>query len=141
MLFHPFHIHGYDFYVIEEGKLPNMNYHTPEAKAFVQQKLNENRYNLKTHLPMKDTVSVQNQGYSIMRIYTDNPGTRIIYICDVIKLIVTGTGGWKIFTHIIIQALSSSGLRHMDNLSLVVSFCPLVVVPWKGRVLCQLVCK
>ncbi|XP_054289587.1 uncharacterized protein LOC129004903 isoform X2 [Macrosteles quadrilineatus] len=78
MLFHPFHIHGTDYYVIEEGKLPD-TYYTPESQAFVRRKMSENRYNLKPNLPMKDTVSVQYQGYSIMRILADNPGMWFIH--------------------------------------------------------------
>nr|BBH63274.1 multicopper oxidase [Nephotettix cincticeps] len=73
MLFHPFHIHGHDFYVIEEGKLPSQ-FFTPEGTAFVLEKLNEDRFDLKPYLPMKDTVSITNQGYSIMRITANNPG-------------------------------------------------------------------
>lgn len=86
MLFHPFHIHGTDYYVIEEGKLPD-TYYTPESQAFVRRKMSENRYNLKPNLPMKDTVSVQYQGYSIMRILADNPGV-LSYIENVMLSIV-----------------------------------------------------
>ncbi|XP_054289636.1 uncharacterized protein LOC129004939 [Macrosteles quadrilineatus] len=73
MLFHPFHIHGHDYYVIEEGQLP-AQYFTPDGRKFAWEKLNENRYNLNPYLPMKDTISVPNQGYSIMRITANNPG-------------------------------------------------------------------
>lgn len=73
-LTHPFHMHGYDFYVVDQGtgKLPS-HFHSTESISISE------------FLPLKDTVSVPSAGYAVVRILADNPG-QYIYLFYVIML-------------------------------------------------------
>ncbi|XP_014604884.1 PREDICTED: L-ascorbate oxidase-like isoform X2 [Polistes canadensis] len=67
---HPFHIHGYQFRVIGMERL-SKNVTIDEIKRLdaagkINRKLD--------HAPLKDTVTVPNMGYTIIRFYADNPG-------------------------------------------------------------------
>jgi len=65
-----FHLHGYSFLVLGSESLGR-----PVDVAEV--KLNDSRGMLPRNLvgaPRKDTVVVPNKGYTIIRLFTDNPG-------------------------------------------------------------------
>ncbi|KAI4484871.1 hypothetical protein M0802_012999 [Mischocyttarus mexicanus] len=67
---HPFHIHGYQFRVVgmeRLGKKVSINeIKRLDAAGKINRKLD--------HAPLKDTVTVPNMGYTIIRFYADNPG-------------------------------------------------------------------
>jgi FtsP/CotA-like multicopper oxidase with cupredoxin domain len=65
-----FHLHGYNFLVLSSKSLDR-----PVDVAEV--KLNDSLGLLSRNLkdaPRKDTVVVPNKGYTIIRLFTDNPG-------------------------------------------------------------------
>jgi FtsP/CotA-like multicopper oxidase with cupredoxin domain len=65
-----FHLHGYNFLVLGSESLGH-----PIDVAEVQ--LSDSRGLLSRNLvdaPRKDTVVVPSKGYTIIRLYTDNPG-------------------------------------------------------------------
>ncbi|TVY91410.1 Laccase [Lachnellula willkommii] len=74
---HPFHLHGYDFYVLSQYYPTRRGYHaynpfdpsTPPTSS----DLPGGPYNL-VNPPMKDTVYVPSQGYVVLRIRADNVG-------------------------------------------------------------------
>ncbi|TVY39252.1 Laccase [Lachnellula subtilissima] len=74
---HPFHLHGYDFYVLSQYYPTRRGYHaynpfdpyTPPTSS----DLPGGPYNL-ANPPLKDTVYVPSQGYVVLRIRADNVG-------------------------------------------------------------------
>lgn len=65
-----FHLHGYSFLVLGSGSLGS-----PVDVAEIQ--LSESHGLLSRNLldaPRKDTVVVPSKGYTIIRLFTDNPG-------------------------------------------------------------------
>lgn len=73
-LSHAIHLHGYDFYIIEQGAYPEgMAYN--ESLSWLQEKLAERTADDIPEYPvMKDTFALTSGGYTIVRILTDNPG-------------------------------------------------------------------
>ncbi|XP_077213583.1 laccase-12-like [Tasmannia lanceolata] len=63
---HPIHLHGYDFYILAEG-FGNFNPQTDTAK-----------FNL-IDPPMRNTVGVPVNGWSVIRFVADNPGVWILH--------------------------------------------------------------
>ncbi|XP_046753251.1 laccase-1-like [Diprion similis] len=76
---HPFHLHGYSFYVMSMGS----NY-TSGVKTLKSQ---TNSYNP----PRKDTVSVPSGGYTTVRFRADNPGIWLMH-CHFEWHLATGMG-------------------------------------------------
>ncbi|CAH1400299.1 unnamed protein product [Nezara viridula] len=71
---HPFHLHGYNFYVISMGRLPSTD--PNQRQQFLNRQmdqLNNDNIDLRTR-PQRDTVSVPPRGYVLIRFVTDNPG-------------------------------------------------------------------
>lgn len=67
---HPFHLHGYQFRVVAMEKLgPNTT--ADEVKELDRQGLIHRKLK---RAPLKDTVTVPDGGYTIVRFYADNPG-------------------------------------------------------------------
>lgn len=67
---HPFHLHGFKFRVVAMGKL-NTSTTLEEVKALDRQgKINRTR----SGAPYKDTVTVPDGGYVVLRFRADNPG-------------------------------------------------------------------
>lgn len=67
---HPFHLHGYAFRVVAMERIAK-NISVEEVKQLdaegkIHRKLNG--------APLKDTVTVPDGGYTIIRWYADNPG-------------------------------------------------------------------
>lgn len=74
---HPFHLHGYDFYVLQTWKSPHGGYHTynpydVSEDTNLPQPLG-GPYNIVNPV-LKDTVYVPRMGYVVLRIRADNPG-------------------------------------------------------------------
>ncbi|KAK0094187.1 hypothetical protein PV326_011621 [Microctonus aethiopoides] len=67
---HPFHLHGYDFRVIAMEKIDK---NITVEKVMELDRLGLIKRNLK-RAPVKDTVTVPDGGYTIIRFYADNPG-------------------------------------------------------------------
>ncbi|KOC68923.1 Laccase-4 [Habropoda laboriosa] len=67
---HPFHLHGYQFRVIAMEKV-GKNVTTEQVQAL--DKNGAIRRNL-DRAPLKDTVTVPDGGYTVVRFYADNPG-------------------------------------------------------------------
>ena len=73
-LSHPFHIHGYTFKVIGMGRSPDTNVrkiNLQHALDLDKKGLLKRQFNLPAS---KDTVSVPNNGYVVLRLRADNPG-------------------------------------------------------------------
>ena len=69
---HPFHLHGHDFRVVAMERLASN-----VTVADVQRADREGRIRRKLHrAPIKDTVTVPDGGYTIVRFHADNPGER-----------------------------------------------------------------
>lgn len=67
---HPFHLHGYGFRVVAMERL-GKNTTIEEVKRLDK----EGRIQRKLHrAPIKDTVTIPDGGYTIIRFYADNPG-------------------------------------------------------------------
>ncbi|KAI1844502.1 hypothetical protein JX266_009389 [Neoarthrinium moseri] len=62
--FHPFHLHGHDFYVLAQGEGP-----------FIPGLVKLNRNNP----PRRDTVSLYGNGYAVIAFKTDNPGSWLFH--------------------------------------------------------------
>lgn len=67
---HPFHLHGYQFRVIAMERIGE-NVTVDKVKAL--DKKGAIRRNL-DHAPLKDTVTVPDGGYTVVRFYANNPG-------------------------------------------------------------------
>lgn len=67
---HPFHLHGYSFRVVALEKLGNS---TTSQTISMLNETNKIVRNLKNP-PMKDTITVPDGGYTVIRFYTKNPG-------------------------------------------------------------------
>lgn len=67
---HPFHLHGYSFRVVAMDKL---NQSTTLDEVLALNKTNQIHRNLKNP-PLKDTITVPDGGFTIIRFYTANPG-------------------------------------------------------------------
>lgn len=75
---HPFHLHGYQFRVIAMERIGE-NVTVDKVKAL--DKKGAIRRNL-DHAPLKDTVTVPDGGYTVVRFYANNPGIyEISFIC------------------------------------------------------------
>lgn len=68
-LTHPFHIHGHDFYIVEQGKLPIL-----DLLGHLESGRSERSRVLSEFLPSKDTVTIPAVGYAVVRVLADNPG-------------------------------------------------------------------
>eukprot|EP00057_Strongylocentrotus_purpuratus_P006763 XP_011661237.1 PREDICTED: laccase-2 [Strongylocentrotus purpuratus] len=68
---HPFHLHGYSFYVVGQEKL---NSSTSLQEVMELDKLGEGLPRNLDHPPLKDTVIVPDGGYTIIQFVADNPG-------------------------------------------------------------------
>lgn len=67
---HPFHLHGHAFSVLAQGVLPrNCFSNLKECVKNLRRPTSMNQY-----FPIKDTITVPNNGYVIIRFKADNPG-------------------------------------------------------------------
>jgi FtsP/CotA-like multicopper oxidase with cupredoxin domain len=67
---HTFHLHGYSFLVLGSESLGHPIDVAELKEADSRGLLSRNLVNA----PRKDTVVVPNKGYTIVRLFTDNPG-------------------------------------------------------------------
>lgn len=71
---HPFHLHGSAFRVVAMARV-NKSVTVNEIKELDAAGLIKRRLK---NAPLKDTVTVPDGGYTIVRFYADNPGTTLI---------------------------------------------------------------
>jgi FtsP/CotA-like multicopper oxidase with cupredoxin domain len=69
-LHHPFHLHGYDFYVMAIDQFRN-----GETLNSISRKLLETNFRRSSLPARKDTIAVPSNGYAAIRFRADNPGT------------------------------------------------------------------
>jgi len=67
---HPFHLHGYNFYIVAMGRLGNETT-VEEVKAHDELGLIERKF---IEPVLKDSVTLPDGGYTIIRFTADNPG-------------------------------------------------------------------
>ncbi|KAF5298038.1 hypothetical protein FQR65_LT09849 [Abscondita terminalis] len=72
-MYHPFHLHGHTFYVMEMRNLPNVSDSINLEKAIADDMERSLRTRTKRP-PGKDTLPVPNNGYACFRFIADNPG-------------------------------------------------------------------
>ncbi|XP_014291977.1 uncharacterized protein [Halyomorpha halys] len=70
---HPFHLHGYVFYILDMGLFKEGFENREKEVGEMSAKLHEDGIDLKGK-PLKDTISVPAGGYVIIRFFADNPG-------------------------------------------------------------------
>ncbi|XP_058451551.1 uncharacterized protein LOC131430517 [Malaya genurostris] len=70
---HPFHLHGYQMYVMEMGQNRQRPITVERAQSIARQR-DLRRTRISTFPPLKDTVSVPSKGYTVVRFRADNPG-------------------------------------------------------------------
>nr|XP_019548835.2 laccase-2-like [Aedes albopictus] len=70
---HPFHLHGYQMYVMEMGQ-DRQKPITMERAQQIALRQSMQRIRMTTMPPKKDTVSVPSKGYTRVRFLADNPG-------------------------------------------------------------------
>jgi L-ascorbate oxidase len=77
--YHPMHLHGYSFAVIGSETIGNKSTATvSKALVIERDKAGLLKRNLERPI-IKDTVSVPNFGYTIIRFITDNPGVWMVH--------------------------------------------------------------
>lgn len=71
-LTHPFHLHGYNFYLLKEGTFKNGMLHQgiEELNRWLDSGAMEN----KSTAVLKDSIGVPSGGYAVLRFHADNPG-------------------------------------------------------------------
>lgn len=80
---HPFHLHGYSFRVVAMGQL-GRNTSVAEVRALDDLgKINRNLVDS----PIKDTVTVPDGGYTVLRFHANNPGNLIFLSIKSINLL------------------------------------------------------
>lgn len=67
---HPFHLHGYHFYVLEQGIFSS----DPAAGLKELNRRLDNGEVRNPTAPMKDTITLSLGGYAVIRFVADNPG-------------------------------------------------------------------
>jgi hypothetical protein len=68
-LHHPFHLHGYDFFVMAMDQFRN-----GETLESISRKLLETNFRRSSLPARKDTITVPSNGYAAFRFRADNPG-------------------------------------------------------------------
>lgn len=101
---HPFHIHGYSFYIVGTG---TGNYDAETSPA---------TFNL-VNPPLRNTFVVPHEGWIALRFRADNPGTRIIIFLSYITTIsinwvrnkTTGKAAKRIAVHEVYNFMCLNG--------------------------------
>ncbi|XP_014291985.1 uncharacterized protein [Halyomorpha halys] len=75
---HPFHLHGYNFYILEMGVFEDSKEDKTAELVSLKKKLVEDNINLKSR-PMRDTISVPAGGYVLARFIANNPGFWLLH--------------------------------------------------------------
>ncbi|XP_050578730.1 uncharacterized protein LOC126916710 [Bombus affinis] len=79
-LYHPFHLHGYEFRVFSMGDFgDNRNVSTADIDEVIEQHTERLQNGEYTNPPGKDTVKIPMGGYAIVRFKADNPGWWLLH--------------------------------------------------------------
>ncbi|KAB0803227.1 hypothetical protein PPYR_00197 [Photinus pyralis] len=87
-LVHPFHLHGHTFYILGSGRISNVNESISLEKVMLMDDNNQ-LYSGNDHPPSKDTVSVPNNGYVVIRFRANSPGFWLFH-CHFLNHLLTG---------------------------------------------------
>ncbi|XP_044005819.1 laccase-like [Aphidius gifuensis] len=86
-LSHPFHLHGYGFHVMAQGSQNDVKLTPQNIHRALQ--LDQQRYKFNSRPPVKDTLAVPPNGYTIVRFIADNPGYWF-YHCHILPHLMIG---------------------------------------------------
>ncbi|EED18309.1 laccase, putative [Talaromyces stipitatus ATCC 10500] len=77
---HPFHLHGYNFYVVDIYESPEGSGRWGSYNPWTSPSFNENidPYDL-TKAVLRDTVQIPRRGYAVLRFKADNPGVWLFH--------------------------------------------------------------
>jgi laccase len=67
---HPFHLHGYSFYVLAMG-----TFEKGQTEDDLMEELLSGDLKISKNPPFRDTVAIPASGYTVIRIMAKNPGT------------------------------------------------------------------
>lgn len=113
-LSHPFHLHGYSYFVMGMGRSPDKNIkkiNMRHVQDLDQKTLLERNF---VQPPAKDTVAVPNNGYLIFRFRADNPGNHFRdwstqthnQFTDFLQIILYSLSGyWLLHCHFVYHAV------------------------------------
>ena len=75
---HPFHLHGYELFVMGMGQHPDK---IPMTVALAKQMSKNKSLNVSPNArkPVKDTISIPSKGYTVFRFKADNPGWWLLH--------------------------------------------------------------
>uniref|UniRef100_A0A1B6CMC5 Plastocyanin-like domain-containing protein n=1 Tax=Clastoptera arizonana TaxID=38151 RepID=A0A1B6CMC5_9HEMI len=89
---HAIHLHGYDYYIIEQGVFPD-GLQFNQSVQWLKNKLSTRQFGDIPQFPVrKDTLALTSGGYTVVRIYTDNPGFWFFH-CHFAYHLDSGMGG------------------------------------------------
>jgi Multicopper oxidase len=76
---HPFHLHGYQMFMMGMGQNPDaLPMTVAKAKALHKKKKKAPRSAIRRY-PIKDTISIPSKGYAVFRFKADNPGWWLLH--------------------------------------------------------------
>ena len=75
---HPFHLHGYELFVVGMGQHPDK---LPMTLQLARQMMRARSFNQNPYAqrPIKDTISIPSKGYTVFRFKADNPGWWLLH--------------------------------------------------------------
>ncbi|XP_068969054.1 uncharacterized protein [Bombus flavifrons] len=73
-LYHPFHLHGYEFRVFSMGDFGGRNISRSDIEGVIDQHTQRLKNGEYSNPPGKDTIKLINGGYAIIRFKANNPG-------------------------------------------------------------------
>jgi len=89
---HPFHLHGYHFRVLAQGIFEQLRAdEVGTVELFKEMDRKGQIHRRRSHVPLVDTVPVPDDGYAVIRLFTDNPGFWILH-CHMIPHLGLGMG-------------------------------------------------
>ncbi|KAF7993644.1 hypothetical protein HCN44_010239 [Aphidius gifuensis] len=86
-LSHPFHLHGYGFHVMAQGSQDKVKLTPKNIHKALQ--LDRQKYKFNSRPPVKDTLPVPPNGYTIVRFIANNPGDWL-YHCHIVPHLMNG---------------------------------------------------
>ncbi|XP_071856607.1 uncharacterized protein [Bombus fervidus] len=78
-LYHPFHLHGYEFRVFSMGDFGGRNISRSDIEGVIDQHTQRLKNKEYSNPPGKDTIKLINGGYAIIRFKADNPGWWLLH--------------------------------------------------------------
>ncbi|KAK5648672.1 hypothetical protein RI129_003564 [Pyrocoelia pectoralis] len=88
-LVHPFHLHGYSFYVMGSGRMDVNDSSISLLEKVIEMDKKNQLYRRNDFPPSKDTIAVPNKGYTVLRFKATNPGFWLLH-CHFLNHLLTG---------------------------------------------------